>query len=104
MADTESKTIELDSEYTTSTSDIRSKIVTEPFSGPTSSGNKSYEEVDIMSDYNWTIDTFVQTSGKTCDLPHCYAIEYQQLHNSAVTNFANSISAAVTAINNIDVG
>ena len=56
-----------------------------------------------MSDYYWTIDKFVQTSGKTCDLPHCYAIEYSQSHNSAVTNFANSVSAAVNAINNIDV-
>jgi hypothetical protein len=56
-----------------------------------------------MSDYYWTIDKFVQTSGKTCDLPHCYAIEYSQAHNSAVTNFANSVSAAINAIDNIDL-
>lgn len=89
------------------TADIRGNIISEQFTLSNNVNydiNKSkYEEVDIMSDYYWTIDKFVQTSGKTCDLPHCYAIEYSQAHNSAVTNFANSVSAAVNAINNIDV-
>lgn len=104
MAD--SKTLTVD-ENDTATADIRGNIISEQFTLSNNVNydiNKSnYEEVDIMSDYYWTIDKFVQTSGKTCDLPHCYAIEYSQAHNSAVTNFANSVSAAVTAIKNIDL-
>ena len=105
MAETETKTIET---LGAATKDIRGNIISEQFALSSSVNydlsKSSYEEVDIMSDYPWTIDKFVQTSGKTCDLPHCYAIEYSQSHNSAVTNFANSVSAAVTSINNIDVG
>ena len=105
MAETETKTIET---LGAATKDIRGNIISEQFTLSPSVNydlsKSSYEEVDIMSDYPWTIDKFVQTSGKTCDLPHCYAIEYSQSHNSAVTNFANSVSAAVTSINNIDVG
>lgn len=102
MAETDSKHLDT---LLAETADIRGNIISESFSlSPSNNNENKYEEVDIMTDYPWTIDKFVQTSGKTCDLPHCYAIEYSQSHNSAVTNFANSVSAAVTAINNIDVG
>ena len=104
MAD--STTLTIDKKFTAETADIRGNIISEQFTLSNNVNydiNKSnYEEVDIMSDYYWTIDKFVQTSGKTCDLPHCYAIEYSQAHNSAVTNFANSVNAAVTAIKHID--
>lgn len=77
--------------------------------------------VDILDDYKWTIDTFKNgfqgsmiqgqdSSGKTrqtnysvANIPHCYVVEYQQRYSSNITNFVNTLVAAVTALNDADL-
>jgi hypothetical protein len=31
-------------------------------------------------------------------IPHCYLVEYQQMHSSNITNFVNTLAAAANAI------
>lgn len=57
------------------------------------------QHVNILMDYPWTVDKFslggqVNGGGQAnIDIPHCYAVEYKQLHNGTITNLINSLSA-----------
>lgn len=61
-------------------------------------GNISKEEINILMDYKWTVDNLNSQNKGNVSIPHCYAIEYKQLHNSAITNLINSVTAGVTAV------
>lgn len=79
----------------TETDDIRDKILNESYR---TKKETTVDYVDILSEYPWTIDNFISQNGKAVDIPHCYAIEYKQKHNSAVTNFINSVTAGVNSV------
>lgn len=58
------------------------------------------QHVNILMDYPWTIDKFIinnSDNGFTgnVDIPHCYAVEYKQLHNSTITNLINTLTAGI---------
>ena len=73
--------------------------------------NKRTEEiVDIVTDYPWSIDKVMKSKdGGIINVPHCYAIEYQQRYTSSITNLINSAdvltgkggSSVSSLINNI---
>ena len=75
--------------------------------------NKKDEIVDVVTGYNWSIDSMVTNTGsnttdtatanKIAHVPHCYAIEYQQRYSSSITNLINSlIGINVGASNLVD--
>ena len=59
----------------------------------------------IIDNYPWTIDTFtkLQSDGSSfatsSPMPYCYLVEYQQKYSSNITNFVNTLVAAVSALN-----
>lgn len=64
--------------------------------------NKRTEEtVDIVTDYPWSIDKVMKSKdGGIINVPHCYAIEYQQRYTSSITNLINSSNALTGGIDN----
>lgn len=80
--------------------DAHGQIINEKFTldGTSQKGDTSKEEINILMDYKWTIDDLDTGNNGNLPIPHCYAIEYKQLHNSAITNLINSVSAGVTAV------
>lgn len=55
---------------------------------------RSEEIVDIVTNYPWSIDQVNKNKdGGIINVPHCYAIEYQQRYTSSITNLINSINA-----------
>ena len=66
------------------------------------------QHVNILMDYPWTVDKFSLGGVKVgvgeyanIDIPHCYAVEYKQLHNGTITNLINSLSAGFNAIRDV---
>lgn len=63
--------------------------------------DKKDEIVDVVTGYNWSIDSMAtnadsnttnpETANKIAHVPHCYAIEYQQRYSSSMTNLINSL-------------
>ena len=59
----------------------------------------------IIDNYPWTIDTFtkLQSDGSSfatsSPMPYCYLVEYQQKYSSNITNFINTLVAAVSSLN-----
>ena len=52
--------------------------------------------------YRWSISDFGGASlDKNLPIPHCYVVEYKQLHNSSITNLINSVTAGVTSLSNL---
>jgi hypothetical protein len=84
----------------TSITDYHEKIINEKFDV----ANGSNETVNVLMNYRWNIDDFSGFSGisknRNFPIPHCYAIEYKQLHNSSITNLINSVTAGVTSLYN----
>lgn len=83
---------------------------------------KSNEQIcDILDNYRWTLDTFNKVNTYSVNsqdglgisgnkdnnlstvnvgnIPHCYLIQYQQRYSSNITNFINTMVAAVNAVN-----
>ena len=55
---------------------------------------RTEETVDIVSEYPWTVDIISKSKdGGIINVPHCYAIEYQQRYTSSITNLLNSVTA-----------
>lgn len=55
---------------------------------------RTEETVDIVTDYPWSIDKVMKSKdGGVINVPHCYAIEYQQRYTSSITNLINSSNA-----------
>ena len=81
----------------TSITDYHEEIINEKFDV----GNSSNETVNVLMNYRWNIDDFsgISIIGNL-PIPHCYAIEYKQLHNSSITNLINSVTAGVTSLYN----
>jgi hypothetical protein len=69
--------------------------------GNYSDTSKSGELVDVVSNYPWALDGIVSANGKIVQVPHCYAIEYQQRYASSMTNLINSIMALGKATENV---
>lgn len=61
--------------------------------GNYSDTSKCHELVDVVGEYPWSIDAVVSNNGKIINVPHCYAIEYQQRYTSSITNLINSLYA-----------
>lgn len=66
---------------------------------------KQPEICSILDSYSWTVDSFKTTSWntqnnihKSAPIPHCYLVQYQQLHSSNITNFVNTLVAATSAL------
>lgn len=71
----------------------------------TDGSNKQPEICSILDSYSWTVDGFKTTSWntqndihKSAPIPHCYLVQYQQLHSSNITNFVNTLVAATSAL------
>lgn len=67
--------------------------------------NKQPQICSILDSYSWTVDSFKTTAWntqndihKSAPVPHCYLVEYQQLHSSNITNFVNTLVAATSAL------
>ena len=81
----------------TSIIDYHEEIINEKFDV----ANGSNETVNVLMNYRWNIDDFSGISKNgNLPIPHCYAIEYKQLHNSSITNLINSVTAGVTSLYN----
>lgn len=76
---------------------IHDSIITESFDVNGTQINRT-AICDILADYCWNIDKTNSKNKGTTMIPHCYLIEYKQLHNSIITNLINSLSAANNAI------
>ena len=76
---------------------IHDSIITESFDVNGTQINGT-DICDILADYCWNIDKTNSKNKGTTMIPHCYLIEYKQLHNSIITNLINSLSAAKNAI------
>lgn len=73
--------------------------------------NKKDEIVDVVTGYNWSIDsmatnadsntTDTKTANKIAHVPHCYAIEYQQRYSSSMTNLINSLVGIQVGASNL---
>lgn len=62
---------------------------------------RTEETVDIVTDYPWSIDKVMKSKdGGIINVPHCYAIEYQQRYTSSITNLINSSNALTGGIDN----
>ena len=79
---------------------IHDSIITESFDVNGTQINRT-DICDILADYCWNIDKTNSKNKGTTMIPHCYLIEYKQLHNSIITNLINSLSAANNAIEGI---
>lgn len=79
---------------------IHDSIITESFDVNGTQINGT-DICDILADYCWNIDKTNSKNKGTTMIPHCYLIEYKQLHNSIITNLINSLSAANNAIEGI---
>ena len=79
---------------------IHDSIITESFDVNGTQINRT-DICDILADYCWNIDKTNSKNKGTTMIPHCYLIEYKQLHNSIITNLINSLSAADNAIEGI---
>ena len=66
------------------------------------SKSKKGDIVDIVGGYPWTIDTVQQKKDNAViNVPHCYAVEYQQRYSSTITNLFNTIVAGANGVSNI---
>jgi hypothetical protein len=92
------KTLEDYAKSTALKGDARELILSETFEPISKSRQNGIEICDILQNYNWTIDKVKEQGEKTIDIPHCYALEYMQLHNSTVTNMLNVFSAAANGL------
>ena len=62
---------------------------------------RTEETVDIVTDYPWSIDKVMKSKdGGVINVPHCYAIEYQQRYTSSITNLINSSNALTGGLDN----
>lgn len=80
---------------------IHDSIITESFDVNGTQINRK-DICNILADYCWNIDKTNSKNKETTMIPHCYLIEYKQLHNSIITNLINSLSAANNAIEGIE--
>lgn len=67
----------------------------------------SDELCSILDQYSWTTDTFILSKNAEgirtqAPVPHCYLVQFQQLHSSNITNFINMMAAIGNAVTDTD--
>lgn len=66
------------------------------FSNTNGKFSKNGDVVDIIGGYPWTIDTVQQKKDNSViNVPHCYAVEYQQRYSSTITNLINTLVGGI---------